>query len=91
MSSENEPNSEESGPVTEADYNELFCDEVGGELEVAHSYNFGSGTAYVYVDCETSDTVWEGGLDRRSSLERAYTKKGDMVPLMLNEEDERGD
>lgn len=69
MSSENEGDTEESGPVTEADYNELFCEEVGGELEVAHSYNFGSGTAYVYVDCETSDTVWEGGLDRRSSLD----------------------
>ena len=69
MSDENENATEESGPVTEADYNELFCDEVGGELEVAHSYNFGAGIAYVYVDCETSDTVWEGGLDKRSSLD----------------------
>lgn len=69
MSSENENTPEETGPITEADYNELFCDEVGGELEVAHSYNFGTGIAYVYVDCETSYTVWEGGLDKRSSLD----------------------
>ena len=69
MSSENVNASEESGPVTEADYNELFCEDVGGETEVAHSYNFGLGIAYVYVDCETADTVWEGGLDRRSSLD----------------------
>ena len=69
MSGENERDTEESGPVTEADYNELFCNEVGGESEVGHSYNFGVGESYVYVDCETSDTVWEGGLDKRSSLD----------------------
>ena len=69
MSSENENASEESGPVTEEDYNELFCDEVGGESEVRHVYNFGVGQSDVYVDCETSDTVWEGGLDKRSSLD----------------------
>lgn len=69
MNDENENAEEESGPKTEADYNELFCNAVGGELEVAYSYNFGAGVAYVYVDCETSDTVWEGGLDKRSSLD----------------------
>ena len=36
MSSENVNASEESGPVTEADYNELFCEDVGGETEVRH-------------------------------------------------------
>ena len=69
MNNENENAEEELDPKTEADYNELFCNQVGGELEVAYSYNFGSGVAYVYVDCETSDTVWEGGLDKRSSLD----------------------
>ena len=39
MSSENEGDTEESGPVTEADYNEIFCNEVGGELEIIHYYN----------------------------------------------------
>lgn len=39
MNNENE-STEESGPVTEADYNELFCNEVGGELEVRHYYSF---------------------------------------------------
>ena len=68
MNNENE-STEESGPVTEADYNKLFCNAVGGVSEVAHSYNFGAGTAYVYVDCETADTVWEGGLDKRGSLD----------------------
>ena len=36
MSSENVSASEESGPVTEADYNELFCEDVGGKTEVRH-------------------------------------------------------
>ena len=69
MSDENENAPEESGPVTEADYNKLFCNEVGGQLEVRHYYNFAVGRSYVVVDCETSDTVWEGGLDRDSSLD----------------------
>ena len=60
---------EESVPVTEADYNALFCQAVGGELEVIHSYSFGVGSSDVYVDCETAHTVWEGGLDKRTSLD----------------------
>ena len=68
MNNENE-STEESGPVTEADYNKLFCNEVGGELEVRHYYSFAVGRSYVSVDCETSDTVWEGGLDKSSSLD----------------------
>ena len=67
LNTENEP--EESGPVTEADYNALFCQAVGGELEGRHTYNFGTGSSYVVVDCETANTVWEGGLDKRSSLD----------------------
>ncbi len=67
LNTETEP--EELGPVTEADYNELFCQAVSGELEVRHSYNFDAGSSYVIVDCETANTVWEGGLDKRSSLD----------------------
>ena len=67
LSTETDPG--ESAPATEADYNELFCQAIGGELEVRHNYNFGTGSSYVIVDCETANTVWEGGLDKRSSLD----------------------
>lgn len=60
---------EETSPATEADFNALFCTDVGGEQETRHDYAYGSGEGYVFVDCETSDTVWEGGLDKRSSLD----------------------
>ena len=50
-------------------YNATFCDSMGGETEVRHEYTYPTGTSYVRVDCETADTVYEGGLDRRSSLD----------------------
>lgn len=57
-------------PETEADYNALFCQDVGGEQEARHEYTYGAGkTSYVLVDCETDTQVWEGGLDKRSSLD----------------------
>lgn len=60
----------ESAPTTESDFNQLFCDEVGGETETRHNYTYGEAqTGYVVVDCETPTMVWEGGLDRRSSLD----------------------
>ena len=50
-------------------YNATFCASMGGETEVRHEYTYPTGTSYVRVDCETADTVYEGGLDRRSSLD----------------------
>ena len=50
-------------------YNDTFCASVGGQREVRHTYTFPTGESYVLVDCETEDTVYEGGLDKRSSLD----------------------
>jgi len=51
--------------MSEDEYNETFCASVGGVTETRHRYPKG----YVKVDCETSDSVYEGGLDKRSSLD----------------------
>ena len=53
----------------EAAHNTEFCDSVGGKTEVRHDYTFPSGDSYVRVDCETKDTVYEGGLDKDTSLD----------------------
>ena len=42
---------------------------MGGETEVRHEYTYPSGQSYIWMDCETADTVYEGGLDKRSSLD----------------------
>ena len=42
---------------------------MGGETEVRHEYTYPSGQRSIWVDCETADTVYEGGLDKRSSLD----------------------
>ena len=55
--------------MDEAAHNTKFCDSVGGNTEVRHDYDFPSGTSYVKVDCETEDKVYEGGLDKESSLD----------------------
>ena len=58
--------------VTEASedaYNEEFCVGVEGELETRHEYTYPTGKSYVLVDCETAETVYEGGIDKRSSLD----------------------
>ncbi len=53
----------------EDDYNREFCARVGGRTEVRHEYTYPNGKGYVRVDCETDTTVYEGGLDKRSSLD----------------------
>lgn len=47
-------------------YNDLFCDKVNGKREVRHYYG---KNAYILVDCETRNYVYEGGKDKRSSLD----------------------
>ena len=42
---------------------------VNGETETRHRYIYANGSSFVKVDCETSTTVYEGGLDKRSSLD----------------------
>ena len=54
---------------SENEYNHRFCAAVGGMTETRHTYTYDSGSSYVKVDCETSTTVYEGGLDKRSSLD----------------------
>ena len=46
-----------------------FCATVGGKEQVRHYYDYPGGRGYVVVDCETDSHVWEGGLDKRSSLD----------------------
>ena len=56
--------------LTEADYNQLYCDKIGGKTQVKHDYISDAGEAgYIYVDCETENEVIEGGLDRPASLD----------------------
>ena len=55
--------------ASEDDYNRWFCATVNGETETRHGYTSASGRNYVKVDCETSTMVYEGGLDKRSSLD----------------------
>ena len=38
-------------------------------METRHGYTSASGRSYTQVDCETNTTVYEGGLDKRSSLD----------------------
>ena len=55
--------------LNEYAYNAEFCASVGGRTEARHNYQYPGGSSYVKVDCETDDTVYEGGLDKRSSLD----------------------
>ena len=55
--------------ANEAAHNAAFCARIGGTTEVRHPYTYPGGNSYVLVDCETADTVYEGGLDKRSSLD----------------------
>ena len=50
-------------------HNAAFCASAGGRAETRHSYRYPGGVSYIKVDCETSTTVYEGGLDKRSSLD----------------------
>ena len=49
--------------ASEAAHNTAFCTSIGGETETRHYYDYPTGRSYVLVDCETADTVYEGGLD----------------------------
>ena len=42
---------------------------VNGETDTRHGYTSAGGRGYVEVDCETGTMVYEGGLDKRSSLD----------------------
>ena len=55
--------------ASEDDYNRWFCTLVNGETETRHGYASAGGRSYVEVDCETGTMVYEGGLDKRSSLD----------------------
>ena len=55
--------------ASEDEYNRRFCASVGGVTETRHTYTYDGGGSYVKVDCETDTTVYEGGLDKRSSLD----------------------
>ena len=46
-----------------------FVPRWGGVTETRHTYTYEDGSSYVKVDCETDTTVYEGGLDKRSSLD----------------------
>lgn len=58
-----------SAEPTEAELNRQFCQSVGGRTEVRHYYTYAGGRSYIKVDCETPNMVYEGGLDKRSSLD----------------------
>ncbi len=55
--------------ASENDYNHRFCTAINGETETRHGYTSAGGRNYVKVDCETSTVVYEGGLDKSSSLD----------------------
>ena len=56
-------------PADENGYNDRFCAEINGVRETRLYYTYPGGRSYVSVDCETATHVWEGGLDKRSSLD----------------------
>lgn len=56
--------------ISEAQANDAFCASVGGRREVRHYYKDATGKRrYISVDCETATHVYEGGLEKRSSLD----------------------
>ena len=55
--------------ASEDEYNRRFCAHVGGVNETRHTYTYAGGRSFVKVDCETDTMVYEGGLDKRSSLD----------------------
>jgi hypothetical protein len=65
----NDPETKSKNPTSEAYYNDLFCESVGGRREVRHNYYYGDKKSYIKVDCETDEYVFEGGKDKRSSLD----------------------
>ena len=55
--------------ASEDAYNRRLCAAVGGVTETRHTYTYDGGSSFLMVDCETDTTVYEGGLDKRSSLD----------------------
>ena len=55
--------------ASEDDYNRWFCARINGKTATRHGYTSAGGRNYVEVDCETGTLVYEGGLDKRSSLD----------------------
>ncbi len=53
----------------ESQWNERQCAGVGGKTEVSHSFQWSGGTKSIRIDCETHNAVFEGGRDKRSSLD----------------------
>ena len=41
----------------------------GGKTETRHYYTYPGGRSYIKVDRENANMVYEGGLDKRSSLD----------------------
>lgn len=64
-----DPATPQKSPRNEQSYTQAFCAQVGGQTEVRHPYTYPTGQSHIRVDCETADTVYEGGLDKRSSLD----------------------
>ena len=58
-----------SAEPTEAELNRQFCQAVNGQTETRHYYTCTGGCSHIRVDCETATMVYEGGLDKRSSLD----------------------
>ncbi len=58
-----------SAEPTETELNRQFCESVGGQAETRHYYTYAGGRSHIRVDCETHNMVYEGGLDKRSSLD----------------------
>jgi len=50
-------------------YNNIFCDSLNGKRETRHYYKYSAKQSFIKIDCETEDYVYEGGLDKRSSLD----------------------
>jgi len=56
-------------PFSELSLNKWFCNSIGGQTETRHFYTYAGGRSHISVDCETANMVYEGGLDKRSSLD----------------------
>jgi hypothetical protein len=50
-------------------YNNIFCDSLNGKRETKHYYKYSTKQSFIKIDCETESYVYEGGLDKRSSLD----------------------
>ena len=55
--------------IDENTRNDAFCTSISGRREVRHAYTCPTEQSYIVVDCETEDMVYEGRLDKRSSLD----------------------